>query len=351
MATNSPATERAVSIVIPTFRRPAILAETLRSVLRQDYPPDRYEVIVVDDGSGDATAAEVASLQAEYANLRFEGQPNQGVAAARNRGARVARGEVLIFLDDDMLVPPTLIRQHLAVLEEFGSCLVNGHWEFAPRLAEVLKQTPFGRFRMGVELWVKQGLPKRPLRGSCVEPEAVTACNLGVRREDFWQIGGFDEQFPFAGCEDVEFSLRASESGYRFVYNYDLRFWHNDHVLTLEQFCERQRRGAVTAVLLSLKHPEKYAGRAMLVENGGVRPQDPAALKVKKWLKALMANGARVRLLHRLIRFVERVWPRSPLLPRLYWGMCGLFIFRGVREGLDRYGLAPTGPNPLPGNA
>lgn len=259
------------------------------------------------------------------------------MAAARNLGAKTAAGEVLIFIDDDIIAPPDLIKQHLDTLAEFGDCIVNGHWEFAPELAESLKETPFGLFRMRLEEWVKTGLSKSPLRGNCVEPAAVTACNMAIRRDHYWRIGGFDENFPFAGCEDQEFSLRAAAAGYRFVYNYDLQFWHNDHRLTLRQFCERLRRGAITAALLAVKHPDEYAGRPLLVENRAIRPSDPPRLMLKKLAKAILATRAGSSMLHRLIATSERVAPRSKLLTRMYWVMCGLYIYRGIREGLDRY--------------
>src|SRR3990172_4218630 len=153
-----------VSLVVPTFRRAAILVHCLRALLRLDYPRDRFEVLVVDDGSLDETQAEVAGLADP--RIVFLQQPaNQGVASARNRGAREARGEVLIFLDDDMLVQESMIDRHLRWLRRFGECMMNGHWEFTPELDADLRRTSFGRFRLEVEAWVKTGIAFRPLEG------------------------------------------------------------------------------------------------------------------------------------------------------------------------------------------
>lgn len=333
-----------VSIIVPTFRRPDVLRQTLRALLRVDYPADRHEIIVVDDGSGDGTPDVAKALQAGHPHLVYETQQNRGVATARNRGASLARGEVLIFNDDDIVVQPSLIHQHLETLAEFGDCLVNGHWEFAPDLAAALRQTPFGRYRIELEQWVKDNLAKAPLRAGRVEPEAVTACNLGLRREHFQRVGGFDEDFPFAGYEDQEFSLRAGALGYRFVYNYDLQLWHNDHRLTLRQFCERQRRGAVTTALLSLKHPGRFAKHPLARENNGLRAADSPALTLKKLAKSALSAPPALAALHALVAVLERTRPASRLLPRLYWMMCGLYIFRGFREGLRRYGGNPASP-------
>ena len=219
--------------------------------------------------------------------LNHEGR---GVAAARNHGARQARGELLIFLDDDIIVEPSHIRDHLATRDSYGDCIVNGHWEFSPELMERLRETPFGRFRIWVEDWVKKGIGKTPLDGACVEPEAVTACNLGIRRELFWDIGGFDEEFPFAGCEDQEFSYRAAQAGCRFVYNRDIRLLHNDRRLTLAQFGARQERGAMTAVFLAAKHPDEYADRPLITANSPISRRDPPTVAVKKSLKAVLSR-------------------------------------------------------------
>lgn len=331
-----------VSVVVPTFRRPEVLPETLASLLRQDVPTEQVEVLVVDDGSGDATTEGVARVRAEDPRLQYLSQPNSGVARARNEGARRARGELLSFNDDDIVVEPDMVRQHLAVRAEYPNALVNGHWEFAPALAASLAETPFGRYRMQTESWVKTAVGMTPLKGNWSAPTGVTACNLGIRRDDFRRLGGFDEAFPHAGCEDQEFSLRAAAAGFSFVYSRDIRLWHNDHRMTLRQFGERQRRGAITAALLAVKHPELAADRPLIRENAPIGRGDGPRLALKKIAKQILAARPSLAVLLGATAAIERAWPRSPLLPRLYWTVYGLYIFRGVREGLRRYAGTET---------
>ena len=324
-----------VSLVVPTFRRAAILVHSLRALLRLDYPRDRFEVLVVDDGSLDETQAEVAGLADP--RIVFLQQPaNQGVASARNRGAREARGEVLIFLDDDMLVQESMIERHLRWLRRFGECMVNGHWEFTPELDADLRRTSFGRFRLEVEAWVKTGIAFRPLEGHLLEPAAVTACNLGMWRRDFERVGGFDESFPHAGAEDQEFSVRAKAAGIQFIYDPDLLLWHNDQRLTLKQFCERQRRGALTAALLARKYPERSAKTRLLVENRPIQTGDSWRLVLKKLAKGLFSTPPVRGLAHLVAGLVSRVSPNARALRRLYWALCGAYIYLGFREGLRR---------------
>lgn len=328
-----------ISVVVPTFRRPAVLERTLAALLAMDPGGDEYEIVVVDDGSGDDTPRVVEKIGVP--RLRFFSQQNRGVAAARNLGVRQARGDLIVFIDDDILVPPSFLRDHVAMHRRFENALVNGRWDFEPALQAALEATAFGRFRLEVEEWVKQGLAKRPLGDGLLEPEAVTACNLSLSRTAFDRIGGFSEDFPFAGAEDQEFSFRARRAGLRFVYNPDLRVWHNDHRVTLEQFCERQRRGAITSVLLARKHPEPYADRPLIRENGPIDVVDPPALQLRKGLKRVLSSPPLLATIVASMRLFERLGASAQLLRRGYWMVCGLYIFAGIREGIARFGPVP----------
>ncbi len=337
------ATPPLVSVVVSTFRRPEALRRTLASLQEATYEADRLEVIVVDDGSGDETE-NVVSSASRGAKFRttYLRQENRGVATARNRGAREARGDLLLFLDDDILIPPDAIFSHVRIHAEVSDCLVNGHWDFEPGLAAELKSSAFGRFRIEIEEWVKSGIEMKPLQGSRTEPAAVTACNLSLWKSDFVRIGGFDEEFPFAGAEDQEFSRRAKNIGLRFIYDYDLRFWHNDHRLTLRQFCERQRRGAISAALLFLKSPVPDREEPPLIrENREARVGDGITLVAKKFVKRSLAMKVPLESLHFAVGLGEHLGVHESVLRRAYSAICGLYIFTGIREGLQRFDRRP----------
>jgi GT2 family glycosyltransferase len=328
--------EPLVSFVVPTFRRPDALHATLEALTTIDYPPARYELVVVDDGPDDRTAAVVESFAGNGRSLSLVSQENRGVATARNRGAAAAAGDLLIFVDDDIIVEPDHVRRHLAARAGYGDCLVNGHWEFSPATLDALQASPFGRFRVGIEDWVKTGIVKDPLPDGRFRPSGVTACNLSISANLFRELGGFDESFPFAGCEDQEFSLRAKRAGCTFVYDRSIRLQHNDQRVTLEQFCSRQRRGALTSVYLAARHPEQFADRALLLENAPATRFDPPRLRVKKTLKTAYSTPTMLKLARLASRVLERLAPDSRALKRIYTMTIGAHIFIGVRDGLGR---------------
>lgn len=317
------------SFVIPTFRRPEALAQTLTAIAAIDYESSRWEVIVVDDGSPE-NIDEVVSTALPAARLIT--QQNAGAAAARNRGAACARYQMLVFLDDDMIVAPDHLHHHEAVHLKYDPCLVNGRWEFERLLLAQLRQTPFGRYRLEVEQWVKDRLPMDDLGDGRRSPQAVTACNLSVARETFLALGGFDESFGAAGAEDQEFSVRARQAGLRFVYAPEIRLLHNDGRITFRQFCQRQRQGAQSARLLAAKHPAEFSRTELVKENGRVKADDSLRIRVKKVVKRVASTAPALRIIHVALDAIERAQPGGRLLRRAYWATTGLYIFRGVLD-------------------
>src|SRR5262249_43416700 len=106
-----PADERRpprVSVITPTYNRKNSLISTLQALARQTVTPATFEVVVISDGSSDGTAEALAGLATPYALRCFE-QDHQGPAAARNLGVHEAHGELLVFLDDDVVPDPELI--------------------------------------------------------------------------------------------------------------------------------------------------------------------------------------------------------------------------------------------------
>lgn len=198
-----------VSVVIATFNRRHLLQRTLPLLLQQDFPAEEYEVLVVVDGSTDGTIEYLRTLNGR-GNLHFIEQSNQGQAAAINRGLKTARGEIILFLDDDILCEATVIAEHANVVRTEKNCLA-----FGPVLV-----SPEGNDPIAVD-WARTFCDDFFAVRANLSPElgwygCMASANASMPRRTALAAGGLDASFSRGN--DVEFGFRLVEAGYRFVY-------------------------------------------------------------------------------------------------------------------------------------
>jgi GT2 family glycosyltransferase len=319
------------SIVVPTLNRPEALRSTVSALMGLDYEPSAYEIIVVDDGSeSDARLALDAASDTRH-RLAVYRQERLGVATARNAGARRASGEILLFCDDDIVLDPACLNQLLETRSAHRGALINGAVDFAPGPLHALEQTAFGRFRIALERSFRatEGFPR--YEDACVVMPALNASNLAVDRDAFWRLNGFDQDFPAAGAEDLEFSLRAGEAGHELLLDPRIRCLHNDTWLTCRDCCAREERHAQGMPVLARKHPS-YAATPYIKENTPITAGDGAALMTKKLVKQVLAWAPVLSVLHRVADLCDRFPVPDPVSHRLYTGLYGLHLFRGLRR-------------------
>ena len=151
---------------------------TLVHLSQQTLPNELFEVIVVDDGSDDPIQEKATVLELPY-RLRVICQEHKGPAAARNLGAKYAEGEVLLFLDADMLAEAKLLEAHLIGHEDHKQALIEGL-----RKTHISEQTPFFMQIVDVDT--------NPRKTPIDFPEILT-CNMSVQKSIFQKLGGFDE--------------------------------------------------------------------------------------------------------------------------------------------------------------
>lgn len=205
----APAPVLRASVCVPTYNGRDRVLQALDALQHQSVPPERYEVVVIVDGSTDDTAQALAQLQLDCP-WRWVRQENQGLAGARNAAARLAQHEVLIFIDDDELAAAGLVGAHLDAQERHGDVLVQG---FYPAAA--------GYLRTGASLLYDHILRESLL--TLQEPNspsqwAIWGGNISLRRDTFTRLGGFDQQtFREYGGEDTDFGLRLAALGIPFV--------------------------------------------------------------------------------------------------------------------------------------
>jgi glycosyltransferase involved in cell wall biosynthesis len=174
-----------VSIIAAAYNGERFLKESLESAFAQDF--DSYEVVFVDDGSNDRTAEIAQSFPVRYLH-----QPNQGLPSARNAGLAVARGDVVAFLDDDDVLPPTKLSTQVRYLDEH------------PETACVLGRVEWV-FEDGME---PPQMAPDPIFG---DPGGIQLVTAMIRRDVLDELNGFDPSYRYA--EDRDLFVRMRERG------------------------------------------------------------------------------------------------------------------------------------------
>src|SRR5688572_22273465 len=193
------------TVVVPTRDRPDQLARCLRAVAALDYPRERFEVVVADDGSSRPLTAVLEA--AELAALRLVSRPASGPSSARNAGAAAAGGRWLAFTDDDCDPAADWLRRLRSRLEEAPAAVVGG------RAVNALTRNRYASASQLLIEYLHGYYNRRP-----DDARFLTSNNLALSMDVFDRIGGFDERFPLAGGEDRELGHRARRLGYRLLY-------------------------------------------------------------------------------------------------------------------------------------
>lgn len=205
-----------LSVITPTFERRDSLLRLLDALDGQTMPADRFEVIVVDDGSKDDTVSTVQARAAAY-RLVIREQAHRGPAAARNNALAHVRGRIVVFLDDDVVPAPELLSAHEAAHRVAAGAVVVGPMH-APR----------GWPRPAWIRWEEDKLYRQydAMRTGvypCTPRQFYTG-NASVELVDVLGAGGFDESLQRA--EDVELGYRLQARGARFIFEPEARVLH-----------------------------------------------------------------------------------------------------------------------------
>ena len=200
--------------MVATYNRRALLERVVEAILRQTLPSERYEVVVVDDGSTDGTAELGADL-ARRGSVRFVCGEHRGVAAARNLGIREARGDVVAFTDDDCLVPADWLARLADGYARYPEVAGVGGGITPP--PEALRASALARYERFQTRDLYGARDEEVLGG--FECPAGGTNNMSYRRGALLDVGGFDEGFPpFVWGEDADLKLRIARRGGRLLY-------------------------------------------------------------------------------------------------------------------------------------
>lgn len=211
-----------ISVVIPTYNRRDVLLRCLEHLEAQTVGPDALQVLVVDDGSPDDTVPTARNRPHRFADYQVLEQENSGPGAARNRALERATAPRTIFINDDTLLAPTAIEQHLRIHAAHPMSMVLGTFEFV----EAFRHEPLGRLLTEVPLLFAYPLIED---GDELSAALGATCNLSVDTNAARAVG-FDPWFDFPAVEDVDFSIRLEEAGYRLRFCADAEARHDHHL-------------------------------------------------------------------------------------------------------------------------
>ncbi|WP_428939315.1 glycosyltransferase [Fontivita pretiosa] len=268
----------AVSVVVCSHNGGRTIARCLAALSALDYPD--YEVIVVDDGSTDATPRIARGF-----DVRLIRTPNHGLSHARNLGLRAARGKIVAYIDDDAYPDPHWLRYLVRTLRDSGHTGVGGPNLCPPEdgwIAQCVARSPGG--------------PSHVLL-SDTEAEHIPGCNMAFWRQRLLEVGGFDQQFRIAG-DDVDICWRLQEKGWTLGFSPAAMVWHHRRS-SIRAYWKQQLNYGRAEAMLERKWPAKY--------NAAGYPT---------WAGRLYGNGY-IQLLHLSRR-------------RIYHGTWGTALFQSV---------------------
>ena len=226
--------EPLISAVICTYNRAPLLRQALGALCAQTIGLDRFEVIVVDDGSTDDTRA-VAERFSSVLHLRYAYQANSGLASGKNHGLFLARAPIVAFLDDDDVLDPRCLEEHHKTHERFAqpSYAVLGYTGLANEPA----RSPLMRYvtDVGCQLFSYPHITRDAILDFSYFWGGRSSCKRGFLLE----YGVFNPVFRF-GAEDIELGFRLEKVGLRVVYN-AAAISSMVRTLTFEDFCRRCR--------------------------------------------------------------------------------------------------------------
>jgi glycosyltransferase involved in cell wall biosynthesis len=296
-------------VIVPVYNGAATITTCLDALAAQQMAHP-YEIIVVDDGSQDATADQVERWMATHPQMRTRllRQANGGPALARNHGAQVAQSELLLFTDADCVPEPTWAQ---AFLNAFADPQVVG-----------VKGVYLTRQRALTAQFVQAEYEDRydRMRGQPTI-DFVDTYSAGYRRTIFWENGGFDPAFRMA--EDQEFSFRLAQQGHRLVFVPTARVYHL-HDESIGEYAWRKFHIGYWKSMIARRHP------ARLIHDS----HTPQVLKVQILLLGGSVGLLPLALLSGRWPQLRRLWPIIGLCAGAFFVSTAPFLAKLRRRSL-----------------
>jgi len=226
-----------ITVQLCTYNRRALLGRVLQALFDQDIDPDAYEVVLVDDGSTDGTYEEIIAPARPRCALHVVRQKNAGLARGRNVGTARARGEYVLFMDDDVLATPNLVRAHLRFHETHPRSICRAGVINVASFDDLPPPRYSWRNYSGAYFWTT---------------------NVSLPLALLHEAGGFDERFREYGWEDLELGFRLRSMGVPSLRAHGAIVYHFKPPVAranVPSMVRQARAQARTAVQFLRKHP------------------------------------------------------------------------------------------------
>lgn len=234
-----------ISVIVPVHNAKGTLPQLFDSLSKQTY--DDFEIIVVDDCSNDGTSEIIKDYHCNIIKLTR----NHGPAHCRNIGAQHAVGEILAFTDSDCRVDPHWLQTIQKIFSQNDADAVMGKLVLLPSnfLGDSISALGFpGGGTIGFDkIW------KVDQKGFT---NSISSCNFAISKTIFWNIGGFDESFPYPGGEDSLFAYHLRRMNYRIKYCPDVLIYHAARD-SMKDFLKWQFRRGISSFIFSTKVSNK----------------------------------------------------------------------------------------------
>ena len=268
------------SVVVPAYNSERTLGFCLEALSHQTIPRERYEVIVVDDGSSDLT-----SKIARQFDVRYMFQKNRGPASARNLGADAAAGSLILFTDSDCVPCPDWLEEMVRPFMDLNVIAVKGGYK--TRQTEIVARFAQMEFEDRYDMLKKN---------ACID--MIDTYSAAFRKEVFKRMGGFDGRFPKANNEDTELSYRLAAAGCKMVFNPKAIVFHT-HPSTLAKYLKIKFWRGYWRMVVYRRYPQKALKDSYT----------PNVLKIQTMLMALSFPLCLFSLfVHTFFPFILMLW-------------------------------------------
>lgn len=321
-----------ISVVIPTYNRPKQLADVLDWLFKSDVSGiGDVQIVIVDDGS--ATSYEHVLAEREIKSPfrpQLIKQQNAGPSAARNNGLRHAENPVVLFIDDDILVEPDMLKRHIEGHQLYPGAVVYGYSPYV----KMEKETNAYRF-------LKQliDVNAEDRKDHFMLMNSIASGNISVEKHLFQDGEMYQSDLRTPAAEEFELMARLLKQGVKVYFNPMIIGWHLQPA-TIEDKCKQELKygNGIAEVAMKIPASLEYGNlRKIFYTNSAWDENGQKAKGLKKSIRRFFSKESRRNGLLKFVKFLEKVLPFDFILFPFYRFVVGNFLFAGVQEGIMKF--------------